>query len=426
MWLTFKFRLHPLPAIEAELLRWLEELRFLHNYVLEQRSTAWRSEHRSVSYLEQQSALTKWRAFDVHGLGSLPYDPARDILQRVDLAFRAFFLRVRDGGPPGYPRFRRELRSLSFGQPDSVLVSSKTIRVPRLGRIAYVRHRPVPPNGVLKRATLLREARAWFVALAYEFPDPPAPPTTPPTNAVGVDLGLTHLATLSDGTTIDPPKFLRRSEERLARAQRSLARKTRGSHRREKARMRVAACHAKIRRQRRDFAHKLTSHWASRHDLIAFEDLDISRLQGRGLGKAFADAGWGMLREMARYKLARASHRFVEVPSKGTSQICSVCGRWANPPLPLGAREFVCPGGHRMDRDLNASRNVLARGRDEVGRNSAELTRGEREPPPGRVGRTVYQPRRARSGSREPSLTRNREPPPGGVRRPEGSPGPER
>jgi putative transposase len=101
MRLSFRYRLYPRPAVEAELLRWLDELRSLYNYALEERRTAWEKEHRSLSYLEQQASLARWRAFDVDGLGSLPYDPARDVLQRIDLAFRAFFRRVKTRGRTG-------------------------------------------------------------------------------------------------------------------------------------------------------------------------------------------------------------------------------------------------------------------------------------------------------------------------------------
>jgi putative transposase len=253
----------------------------------------------------------------------------------------------------------------------------------------------------LKSATVTREASRWYVALSYEIPDPPPPLTAAPENPVGIDLGLTHLATLSNGETVDPPRYFRRAELRLAREQRRLARKRPGSRRRWRQRLRVAECHAKILRQRRDFAHRLTSHWASRHDLIAFEDLDIRRMARGWFGKSLSDGGWGMLRAMTRYKTALRSGRYVEVPAEGTTQTCSECGRRADPPMELGERIFRCPAGHSSDRDVNASRNVLARGLTEVGPKRAEHTRGEREPPPGRVGRRAYQRRRAPSWSRE-------------------------
>ncbi|EQD74289.1 Transposase (probable), IS891/IS1136/IS1341 domain protein, partial [mine drainage metagenome] len=108
-----------------------------------------------------------------------------------------------------------------------------------------------------------------------------------------MDLGLSHLATLSTGEVVDPPRFLRRAEKRLRRAQRVVTRRRKGSHRREKARVRLARCHATVRDQRRDLAHKVTTGWAERHDLIAFEDMDVRRLMTGRFPRAMADAGWG-------------------------------------------------------------------------------------------------------------------------------------
>ena len=234
-----------------------------------------------------------------------------------------------------------------------------------------------------------REEDRWFAVLTYDLPDPASPSTTPPTNPVGVDLGLTHLATLSDGEVAEPPHFLRRAEVLLKRAQRKLSRKRKGSHNWRKQKVQVARCHAKVRDQRRDFAHKLTTGWAKRHDLIAFEDMDLrGHMQGR-FPKATADAGWGMLRQMSQYKEARRSGRYVEVPTKGTTQTCSGCGRLHDPPLTLQDRTYECPCGLVMDRDLNAARNVLARALAIVGRGTPEVTPVEIGPPAHRKGRRV-------------------------------------
>jgi putative transposase len=249
-----------------------------------------------------------------------------------------------------------------------------------------------PPAEGLKTCTISREGDRWYAVLTYELPDP-APPSDPPMNPVGVDLGLSHLATLSDGEVVEPPKFLRRSEKRLARAQRVVARRKRGSHRREKAQLRVARCHAKVRDQRRDFAHKLTTGWVRRHDLIAFEDMDLRPHMEGKFPKATSDAGWGLLRQMSAYKEARRSGRYVEVPTKGTTQTCSGCGRFHDPPLTPKDRTYECPCGLHLDRDLNAARNVLARALAAVPGGTGELTPVEIGPPPARKGRRVRLPK---------------------------------
>ncbi len=406
MHLTYKYRVYPKPKTEAELLRQFSELRYLWNHALENRARTWRAERRSISYLEQQRELTRWRAFDRSGIGSLPYTVAQDALRRLDHAFRAFFRRIAEGENPGYPRFRREVSSMTFGDPMAVQVGPKTLRFRGLGCLEYLRHRNPPPGGVLRTATVTRAGTEWYALLAYEIPDPPPPPETPPMHPLGVDLGLTRLVVLSTGEAVDPPKFFVRAEARLGRELRRLARRKRGSRRRAKQRLRVADCHAKVRQQRREFAHRLTSSWARKNDLVAFEDIALPNLMRGRLAKSISDAGWGMIRDMARYKMALRSGRYVEVPAKGTTQSCSACGRCAYPPLTLRDRLFICPAGHMLDRDLNAARNVLARGLIEVGRNTPELTRGERAPTPKPAGRKAYQRRRADSRSRELTLGR--------------------
>ncbi len=397
-----KYRLYPFPNQERELLRQFEELRFLWNHALEQRIEAWRKEKRSLSHVDQCRDLARWRAYDKEGIGRVYGHVAQDSLARLHDAFGHFFRRVREGVRPGFPRYKREITSLTY--PDSngsaAIVpgrnGTRRLRLSMLGELPIEVHRE-PPAGRVKTCTVEREGDRWFAILTYEMEDPPSPPSTPPSAPIGVDLGLSHLATLSTGETVEPPKFLRRAEERLRRAQRVVSRRTKGSHRREKARERLARCHAKVRDQRRDFAHKVTSTWAARHDLIAFEDLSVPSMLGDAhLSRSISDAGWGMLRQMAAYKETRRSGRYVEVPASGTTQTCSGCGRLHDPPLTLQDRTYVCPCGLHMDRDLNAARNILARALATVPGGTGESTPVETGPPPHRKGRRV------RSKKREP------------------------
>ncbi len=391
---AFKYRLYPFPSQERELLRQFEELRFLWNHALEQRIDAWRKTKKSRSYVDQCRDLARWRGYDKEGIGRVYGHVAQETLARLDDAFKHFFLRVKEGGRPGFPRFKREITSLTY--PDSngsgAVVSGRNgtwrLHLSMVGDLPIEVHR-APPVGRNKTCTVEREGDRWFAVLTYEVADPAPTPTPPPASPVGVDLGLSHIATLSDGLVIEPPKLLRRAESQLRRAQRVVSRRKRGSHRREKARTRLARCHAKVRDQRRDFAHKVTTGWARAHDLIAFEDMDIRSHVGGGFPKATADAGWGMLRQMSQYKEARRSGRYVEVPTKGTTQTCSKCGRLADPPLTLQERTYECPCGLRLDRDLNAARNVLARALRAVPGGTGEFTPVETGPPPHRKGRRV-------------------------------------
>ena len=401
MYQPCKYRLYPFPNQERELLRQFGELRFLWNHALEQRQDAWRKEKKSHSYASQCRDLARWRAYDTEGIGRVYGHVAQETLARLDDAFKHFFRRVKVGDKPGFPHFRREITSLTY--PDAngsaALVpgrnGTRRLHLAMLGDLPVKVSRE-PPEGHVKTCTVELEGDRWFAVLTVEVADPSPSPPVFPTSPGGVDLGLSHLATLSTGETVESPKFLRASEQRLIRAQRVVSRRKKGSHRREKAKVRLARCHAKVRDQRRDFAHKVTTGWARDHDLIAFEDMDLrDHMQGR-FPKSTADAGWGLLREFSQYKETRRSGRYVEVPTRGTTQTCSGCGRLHDPPLTLKDRTYECPCGLRLDPDLNAARNILARALAAVPGGTGEFTPVEIGPPPHRKGRRV------RSEKREP------------------------
>ncbi len=397
MFLAYQYRLYPLRAQLPVLSHTLDELTHLWNHALAERRDAWEKEKRRVTYLDQQARLKAWRAYDAAGLGLLAYDLARDCLQRLDLAFRAFFRRVKAREKPGYPRFHRETTSFAFVPGHDPWSDGPNgtwrLKLPRVGAVPVRRHR-TPPPGMAKSVTIRREGEAWYATLQYEIPDL-APPIGAPERPVGIDLGLTHVATLSTGEMIEAPRFLRHAERRLRREQRHLSRKRRGSHRYARQRERLARYHARVRRQRRWLAHQLSHDWAERFDLVAFENLEVRTMdRSPGLSKSIHDAGWGMLRALTGYKALLRSHRCVKVESGGTTQNCSGCGREADPPLTPSDRVYRCPGGHEADRDVNAARNVLARGLDKVRRNTAERKRVDGTPPPARKGRRAYQRKR--------------------------------
>ena len=411
MRLSYRYRVYPLRVQDFLLDFHRTELAALWNHALAQRGDAWSKEGRSLSYLEQQGDLTRGRNYDTEGLGRISVHVAQDCLQRLDLAFRAFFRRVRSGERPGYPRYRRSVDSFTFTPEGNPIVPgpSRTwrVKVPRVGEVPIRLHRPLPEDAEIRTVTLRYQAGDWYATLALELPDPTPPPPTLPANPVGVDLGIRSLVTLSTGEKIDTPRFFLAQERRLARAQRQLARKHKGSHRYQKQKERVVRCHAKVRRQRSWFLHQVSHDLAERFDLVAFEDLDAAKLAaGNPLAKSILNAGWGRLRSMTAYKEQLRRGRCMEVPSEGTSQTCSACGKVAVPPLTLGERVYRCGScGRESDRDHNAAENVLGRGlallTQELRESVPEVTRGESGPPPVRVGRRVYQSRRVRARSRE-------------------------
>ena len=401
MYQPYKYRLYPFKAQERELLRQLSELNYLWNHALEERSSAWKGAKHRVSYVGQCHSLTRWRNYDKGGLGRVYAQVAQDTLHRLDEAFQRFFLRCKlkaQGkwkGPLGYPQFKRETFSLTYSQANNGSVKftdgrnhTHRLYLSKIGHIPIELDRRLPV-GKVKTCTVKREGDRWFIILTYEVANP-APPTGTPQKPVGVDIGLTHLATLSTGEMVEPPKFLRHMENLLKRRQRDVSRKVKGSRNREKAKVRLARCHAKVRDQRRDFAHKLTTGWADTYDLIGVEDMDVRNMMGNHhLAKSIGDSGWGMLRQMAEYKMRNHSKWFFPVDAKNTTQSCSKCGQLADPKLTLKDRVLQCPCGHTEDRDVNAAKNIVKSALAMVPGGTGETTPVETGPPPARKGRRV-------------------------------------
>lgn len=176
---------------------------------------------------------------------------------------------------------------------------------------------------------------------------------------IGIDLGLTHFAVLSDGTKIDSPRFLRRAEKKLKKAQQELSRKQKGSKNRAKARLKVARAHAEVADARREFHHQLSTKLISENQGIAVEDLSVAGLARTGLAKSVHDAGWASFISMLAYKAQRYRRTLVTIGRfEPTSQVCSACGA-KDGPKPLSIREWTCTAcGTHHDRDHNAALNI--------------------------------------------------------------------
>jgi putative transposase len=268
------------------------------------------------------------------------YKLGQDVLQRVDRAFQAFFRRVKAGQTPGYPRFksRRRYDSLTYinyGEKPHVDRDGKLI-LQGIGHLKVRWHRPVA--GTTKTLTIKREADRWYVCFSVEYTAEALPPVAVST---GLDVGLESFATLSDGTTIAPPRYLHAAEARLRRAQRRVARRQRGSHRRRKAVVMLQRAWAHVRQQRRHFHHVEARTLVDRYAVIAVEDLQLRHLtasakgtpetpgrrvrQKAALNRAMLDAAWGQFLQILASKAAEAGRQVIAVDARGTSQRCP-CG----------------------------------------------------------------------------------------------------
>jgi putative transposase len=374
---AYKFRLYPTRK-QQERLQWtLDRARELYNAALQERRDAYRMAGKSINYYDQANQLPEIKQIreeynDIHS------QVLQDVLRRVQKAFDNFFRRVKHGEVPGFPRFQGRNRYDSFTYPQGgfSLTHDNRVSLSKIGSIKVKLHRAV--NGTIKTCTIKREGDVWYVIFACEVKADPLPENQ---EAVGIDLGLLHFATLSDGSTIENPRHYRKAEKNLARLQQALSRKKRGSHRRKKTVKQVAKAHRKVSNQRRDFLHKQSRKLVNAYGLMVFEELQPANMSKRpkpkqaedgtylpngaaakgGLNKSIHDAGWGQFQQFCTYKAERAGRQVLFVEPRYTSQICSGCG--AIKKKTLDERWHSCECGTELDRDHNAAITILALGR---------------------------------------------------------------
>nr|WP_277350826.1 RNA-guided endonuclease TnpB family protein [Rhodococcus sp. HNM0569] len=270
----------------------------------------------------------------------------------------------RKGRKVGAPRFRSRTdnrQALRLTRNGFSIRRNRKLYVAKVGelKVAWSRDLPSVPSSV----TIIKDsAGRYFASFVVEVDQAPLPEVD---SEVGIDLGLTTFAVLSDGKVIDSPRFLRRAERTLRKAQQTLSRKEKGSRNRAQARLKVARAHARVADSRRTFAHQQSPAIIRDSQAVFVEDLAVSGLARTRLAKSVHDAGWGMFTRMLEEKAARYGRHFSKVdrwfPS---SQLCSACGV-VDGPKPLDVREWTCPCGAVHDRDLNAAINILAAGRAE-------------------------------------------------------------
>ena len=358
----FNARLKPTSRQENGLAALLAQLCELYNMALEQRRDKFRLGFSTTLY-EQQCELTQLR----NGYAEYERFPAaiqRDPLRRVQRAFDGFFRRCRSGEKPGYPRFRAQHRYNSFTvDAQNFRIECDRLIVVKLGGFRFRTRCRI--RGTLKQLVVKRRGSRWAATITCEIG--PAPKKVVASSAIGIDLGLTALATLSDGSEIKNPRWMRREEEHVAAANRALSRKVEGSRNRLKAKQRLHGIHQRIRGLRRSYLHQISTLLVTNYDLIALEKLNIRGMARGNFAKSIMDAAWGELVWQITYKAESAGKWAVLVNPKGTTQRCSRCG--AIVPKTICDRRHDCPKcGLSLSRDHNSAREVHALGESAVER----------------------------------------------------------
>ena len=350
MILSRKFRVYPNRAQANALSAMLADFCGLYNAALQQRIEAWQRRRVSLNYGMQASELKAVRACET-GLERWSFSAEQQVLRRLDKAFKAFFGRVKRGGAVGFPRFRASARhhAAEFRVGDGLTLRKNgrfgVVGVP--GAIKVKWHREI--GGDTKSAILTRQGGKWFLIFHIDIPCAEAREG----ESVGIDVGLSTLAALSNGELIERPNWTKRAAKGLRRRQRELARCMRGSKRRAKVKARLAAYQAGIGRRRTDMLHKLSAGLTARFASIAVEKLNIKGLARGMLAKHVNDAAWAQLVSMLIYKAAKAGGAIIEVDPRGTSQTCPECGTIAKKALDV--RIHRCDCGCVLDRDVAAA-----------------------------------------------------------------------
>jgi putative transposase len=353
---TYRYRLYPtrgqIEALEGQLAFNCD----LYNAALEQRIWAYRTWGVTVGRKEQQHDLTGLRK----GGLEMNYVCQEMVLQRLQLAFDAFFRRVRQGETPGFPRFKAKHRfnTLSWrNAKGGARVVDGRLRIQGVGSIKVKWHRELPSDP--KQTRITRRNDKWYVAFAVEVE---AHPLAKSKRQIGVDRGVSRLASLSNGRHLKGPRARQANARKVARVQRHVGRCQLGSRRRRKAVHRLARLKEREGNRRLDRAHKIARELVDRYDLIAIEDLRTRNMVrgNRGLNREINDQGWAMLAHCLAYKAESAGRELVLVDPRNTSRTCAECGT-------VDARSrkglhFTCVDcGYEADADTNAAQNILAR-----------------------------------------------------------------
>lgn len=322
------------------------------------RKNACEQEQKHISYYESKRQIPLWKK-ERPELSTVYSQVLQDVSLRVDLAFKAFFRRVKPGEKPGYPRFKGKGRYDSFTYPQyGFKLDGDRLHLSKIGDVRIVLHRPV--NGTIKTLTIRRSStRKWYASFSVE--DDPSP-TPQKETAVGIDVGLESFVTLSNGEKIENPRFFRTDEKALAKAQRKLSKAGKGTRERKKARKIVAYVHERIANRRLNFAHQASRHLVDRFGTIVFEDLNIEKMKkNHHLAKSIADVAWNQFIVITKSKAEEAGSRVILVNPRNTSQTCSRCGMIVA--KTLSDRVHSCPRcGLVMDRDQNAAINIMRLG----------------------------------------------------------------
>lgn len=369
---AFKFQLRPNGQQERDMRRFAGACRFVFNRALALQNENHEAGNKYIPYTKMASWLIEWKSHpDTQFLKDAPSQPLQQSLKDLERGYKNFFQKR-----AAFPRFKKRGQNDAFRYPQGVKLdqANNRISLPKLGWVRYRNSREV--IGEVKNVTVSQSCSKWYVSIQTEYEV--ADPVHNAESMVGLDAGVTKLATLSDGTVYHPVNSFKANQRKLAMLQRQLSRKVKFSANWQKQKRKIQRHHSHIANIRRDYLHKVTSEISKNHAMIVIEDLKVSNMSksakgtseqhGRnvkaksGLNRSILDQGWYEMRRQLEYKQLWRGGQVLAIPPAYTSQRCACCGHTAKKNR-LSQSRFEClECGYTANADINGARNILAAG----------------------------------------------------------------
>lgn len=359
---AYKYKIMPNAQQEELLSKFFGCTRFIYNWGLDMKTSAYKQDGKTLGYMQLAHELTKLKQDNEHQwLNECTTEALQQSLRCLDKAFTQFFRKKAN-----YPRFKSKKRSsdsAKFINSVHFDFENWTVKLPKLGKVKLCKNR-IFDHSVCKQGTctVSRDhcGTYWCVITVDDLQPKPTKAKLVKDNAVGIDLGIKDYAILSDGTKFSNPKHLEKAQSKLAHLQRVFARKQKDSKNHESMRIKVAKCHRSITNKRNDFLHKLSTHLVRNYDVICLEDLNVKGMeQNHHLARAIQGAAWGEFVRQLEYKSEWYGKNILFIGRfEPSSKLCHKCG-YINSELTLKDKEWVCTVcGEHLDRDVNAAINI--------------------------------------------------------------------
>ena len=360
MYKAYRYRLYPTTEQEAMFAKTFGCVRFIHNKMLGDRIDYYKETGKK---LKNTPAQYKEEFPWLREVDSLALTNAQINLNE---AYSNFFGNPKHFGKPRFKSKKTSYASYSTNnQHGTVRLEGNKIKLPKFGWVKLCLHRPLMEGGTIKTVTISRTPSGkFYISILVKYENQVLPVI--PKNFLGLDFAMHGLYVASDEDDANYPNFLRKAKKKLARAQRKLSKRQKGSHNWDKQRLRVAVLHEKIANQRHDFLHKKARYLADRYDVIGIEDISVKAMAKRkkggkfSFGKSVADNAWGMFTKILGYKLTWQGKQLIKIDKwYPSSQLCHICGYQNKETKDLSVREWDCPKcGSHHNRDKNAAINI--------------------------------------------------------------------